>query len=293
MMASLALGFMAVAWVGFNCTSLYLAPGPLLVRVLLLAFLLALVFFYRWRREQRLVNVLVIVTWSILFGILYALPEYVAARCRFELRDAWLAGLDQALGLEVPAILHFMREHPALDHLLRVCYDLLLVFMTVALMLPPLCGHMGRAKEFCMACLGSTVISLPIFALVPALGPWNHYGYEATPPQAQVERLLLTLRGEEPFTVNLSDLDGIISFPSFHTILALLAAFALWPIRYIRWPAAILAVLIVVSTLTTGWHYVVDILAGLVVTAAACGLARGYTWLESRSLKMCKTRDCT
>src|SRR5262249_44236087 len=99
-MTVLALGFIAVALLGFYCTSLYLAPLPLLARVLLLTFLLALLFFYRWRREQRLVNVLEIVSWSILFGILYALPEYIAARCRFELRDAWLAGLDQVLGLE-------------------------------------------------------------------------------------------------------------------------------------------------------------------------------------------------
>jgi len=74
--------------------------------------------------------------------------------------------------------------------------------------------------------------------------------------------------------------DGLICFPSFHTILAVLAGVALWSIPYLRWAAAALAALIVVSTVTTGTHYVVDVVAGLGVAFVAFGVAKGYTWLE-------------
>src|SRR5262249_55436 len=58
--------------------------------------------------------------------------------------------------------------------------------------------------------------------------------------------------------------------------LAVLAAAALWPVRYLRWPAAVLAALIVVSTVTTGWHYVSDVLGGLALAALSLAVARGY-----------------
>jgi membrane-associated phospholipid phosphatase len=90
----------------------------------------------------------------------------------------------------------------------------------------------------------------------------------------------MTLRSGEPFVVDLGNHDGLICFPSFHTILALLAATALWPVRYVRWPSALLAALIVMSTVTTGWHYVTDVVGGFVVTALSLAVARGYLRLE-------------
>jgi membrane-associated phospholipid phosphatase len=51
---------------------------------------------------------------------------------------------------------------------------------------------------------------------------------------------------------------------------------------YVRRPAAVLACLIVVSTVTTGWHYVADVLGGLLVAGVSIGVAGGYLRLESR-----------
>ena len=123
---------------------------------------------------------------------------------------------------------------------------------------------------------------------MPARGPSCHYGYTATPEQDKVTQVITALKRADTFGLNLWDTEGIISFPSFHTVLALLAAFALWPVPYARWPAALLAGLIVLST---GWHYLTDVVAGFLVAAASCALAKGYSRLEARFVPPASARD--
>ncbi len=65
------------------------------------------------------------------------------------------------------------------------------------------------------------------------------------------------------------DIAAIVSFPSFHVVLALLSAAALWPYRKLRLALVALCAAICVSTVTTGWHYVIDLVGGLAVTLAA------------------------
>ena len=72
----------------------------------------------------------------------------------------------------------------------------------------------------------------------------------------------------------------MICFPSFHTILAVLAAIALWPLPRLRWMAAVWGTLIVVSTVTTGTHYLIDVLAGFAVAMVAQVAARGFSVFE-------------
>ena len=79
-----------------------------------------------------------------------------------------------------------------------------------------------------------------------------------------------------------------MSFPSFHVALAILAAIALSSIRRLRIWVWGLTALICVSTLTTGWHYAIDVLGGLVLAPisllVADVLARGE-YSEQRNLQ--------
>jgi membrane-associated phospholipid phosphatase len=52
-------------------------------------------------------------------------------------------------------------------------------------------------------------------------------------------------------------------------------------IKWLRIPAAILAGLIVASTLTTGWHYGTDVVGGLLMCALSLWIARAVLRLES------------
>ena len=55
-------------------------------------------------------------------------------------------------------------------------------------------------------------------------------------------------------------------------MLAVLTAWALWPLRWIGLPLALLNALVLVSTIPQGGHYLADILAGTALALAALAL---------------------
>ena len=94
----------------------------------------------------------------------------------------------------------------------------------------------------------------------------------------------MTLRHAEPQMLSMG-FSGIISFPSFHVILAVLSAISI--ARFGRWTAisaAIRATLIVISTVSTGWHYAADVWGGLALTLFCVAVARRFTLLERRMI---------
>jgi membrane-associated phospholipid phosphatase len=60
----------------------------------------------------------------------------------------------------------------------------------------------------------------------------------------------------------LSDIRGLATFPSFHIVLAILTAWALYPVRVVGAFALALNGIVVVATLGSGGHYLVDVLGG-------------------------------
>jgi membrane-associated phospholipid phosphatase len=55
---------------------------------------------------------------------------------------------------------------------------------------------------------------------------------------------------------------------------AILCVQALWVFRPLRIPVAILSGLIILSTMTTGWHYFSDVLGGILLAAVAIATAK-------------------
>src|SRR5262249_11221107 len=127
------------------------APGQLVTRGALLALLLAGAAFYRWRRLEKGVNLLMMTFWGGLITNLYLLPEYILARRPVAWSDALLARMDAALGVEVPDVLHVMRAWPAAARVLEFAYGLLIFLVMLAVMVPPMCGRMDKAKEYALA----------------------------------------------------------------------------------------------------------------------------------------------
>src|SRR5947208_1761490 len=146
-MSCVAVLFVIVSVAGMVVTKLTLPLGQIAPRVLLLALLLGGAAFYRWRRLPRAVNLIALTFWAVLFGFLHLVPMFVAARMRVEPCDALLARLDARLGLEVPDVLNIMDAFPRVQHLLGICYDTLIFLVTLAIMIPPMCGKMRVAKE--------------------------------------------------------------------------------------------------------------------------------------------------
>ena len=80
-----------------------------------------------------------------------------------------------------------------------------------------------------------------------------------------------------PFrSIPLDNLEGLITFPSFHTAGALMFIWALRTVPYVRWPSITLNVALIVATPVDGAHYFIDLVGGAAVAFAA--IAASY-WL--------------
>ena len=77
-------------------------------------------------------------------------------------------------------------------------------------------------------------------------------------------------------SIPLDNLEGLITFPSFHTAGALMFIWALRTVPYVRWPSITLNVALIVATPVDGAHYFIDLVGGAAVAFAA--IAASY-WL--------------
>ena len=96
------------------------------------------------------------------------------------------------------------------------------------------------------------------------------------------EETLLALKAGLTPHIEMAQMKGLIAFPSFHTVMAVLTVYAAAAVPRGLWPVVMWNAIVLLSVPVDGGHHVVDIAAGLVLAAAAimasericCRLAR-------------------
>jgi membrane-associated phospholipid phosphatase len=253
------------------------SAGPLIVATLVLAapmLVPAAYWHQKGNAEKR--DAALMLPWAMVLAALVAQMAATAATFVFPLRDTLWHNLDLDLGIRVPAIMAWAARHPSVQGTLAYCYDLIHPMMLVAILLPPIIGKRKAAEQYILGNGLGFIIGLPFMVFLPAIGPWVTWHFAPNLSQGICESSILILRKGSIPTDGL--FGATVCLPSFHTFWAVLSAQALWPFRLLRYPAIVLAALIVASTLTTGWHYGVDVIAGLLLAALCIALAN---WIIS------------
>ena len=273
-----AVAILCVSVVGFNLTQVHFQDTGNMVLALLLtiAVITPLLIYLSETGKKYIFDLFLVVFWALFYAYVLNLPVVVAARIgsHIALKDAYLEQFDRVVGLPIPAIVAWA-AHNWLGRLASGCYFWLFPLMRVAILLPPLAGRAGNAQKFLTANLVSFFVGLPLFALFPAVGPWYGYPIAARPDQLGSQATLLLFRHAGPCQYYVPA--GIVCFPSFHVVWAILCARALWSFRLLRVPVVILAALIILSTVTTGEHYILDLIAGAIIAVIAIYAAE---WLS-------------
>lgn len=270
-MAYAGAAIVIVSIAGCKLTSIQVSDvGSLAVFfALILVALLPLFLYLSKIKWFYLRDAILVVLSALFFSFMLGFPVSAAARLGMgiPLQDSRFIQWDRSLGVYVPNIAAWA-SHSRLGILVGESYALLFPFMRVAVLLPTLAGKVKDAQHFLIANLIAFTVGLPVFALLPAVGPW--YGYHLAairPDQVACQEMVSLLRCPGPFLYRFPV--GVICFPSFHVVWAILCAQALWGFRLLRIPVSILSAIIVASTLATGNHYFCDVLAGIVVAAVA------------------------
>lgn len=215
-----------------------------------------------WTRR----DAILMLPWTLAIALLITQAAPTTATFAFPLQDSLWRSLDEHLGFRIPSLMAYTASHPLLEKLLDRSYAFALhPLVLLAIVLPTCLGKLKAAERFVLANSFSFVLALPFMLFLPAIGPWVGWHFPASSVQKACEATILELR-QGSLTIH-DTFGGIVCLPSFHAFWAAVSAHALYPFRWLRYPAIIAAALVIVSTMTTGWHYGVDVIAGLLMMA--------------------------
>jgi hypothetical protein len=284
----IVLSLMAAALgVASMLTGFALNPGATIVSFVFVAVYAGFAFYNAkapHRRDPQVVFVLGATAQLVLATVLAAPLTYVAAAANFPLLDADLLAIDRALGLDWRAYLDFVNERPLLSSWLSYGYSMIKWPIFAIPVILCAARRYTRVQEFALAFTLALAATVLISTFTPAIGVFyaldlDPARFEHVKPLAYLAQLrdLSLVRSGSLRELNLFELAGIVTFPSFHAASAALYTWALWPVRWMR-PIAVLANgMMLAATPIDGGHYFIDLAAGVALAALAVATARALT----------------
>lgn len=247
----------------------------------------ALLFLRRLARSDQLHTLLTGACFGLLAWPALRLFNHLTMTTAFPLADAQLAAWDAALGFDWLAYVKWIDRYPAILHIMDISYSGLTLYSCgtfLALLL--WCGP-ARAREFVLLFLLAAVAISTAGLFFPAVAAMAHYApdpalFQNVKPDAGTYHMrhLVELRTNPNHIFSLSDLPGLVTFPSFHTAMGVIAIYCARNNASILLPIAAVNLLMIASTPIFGSHYVVDIVAGAAIVGL---LASALRWVEARS----------
>jgi membrane-associated phospholipid phosphatase len=238
-------------------------------------------FYSTARPDARLAALAFAAAYLIFFTFGAGVLSYIGTSLNRPLLDAAFARADAALGLDWLAALAFADAHPWVGQTLRLAYQSSLPQVATALVVLAATGQLVRLQGFLGLFAATSLVTILTSAAFPAAGAFVFHN-----PPAELRSVVghdagiwhlvhfEALRSGAMRAIDPTAIEGLITFPSFHTALAVVTAWAFWRTRYIAMPALILNLTVIASTVPVGGHYFVDVFAGAAISAAAiAGLA--------------------
>ncbi len=210
--------------------------------------------------------------------------------------DAWLWRSDQWLGLgHDPKLmaLHMFAWPPllhALDVVYSVVYPLLFTFTPplLALLSPTRALRVGALTGFCLLWVlgGALYVAFPSWGPVYTRPAQFEAALQSMPITVYVQtELFQELKGviQRPAGPRPVRFGGVAAFPSLHLAVIILFTLAVWRIsRWWFWLSLAISAAMLAGSLVTGYHYLMDSLAGIVLgaTCYVVALAWADRWLD-------------
>ena len=200
----------------------------------------------------------------LVFSVAGAVMTYLAAAQDGAVYDARLALLDAELGFRWSGWIAYVETHPLLKFAFAVAYGSLLPQVLFSVWWLSFLRWDQRNAELLANAMLALLLTTAVFFLFPALGPC--VGVPAC-HDAYVDDLVGLRHGDLP-SLNMMLLKGVIAFPSFHAVLAMLFTYA-HRRSPIFLPMAGFNGLMLLAIPSEGGHYLVDIIGGVVVGGVA------------------------
>lgn len=279
------IGMLAVAFVWGRQMGFAMPPLAVFTEVIALTvgFGALAAFYTRVRPDPWIARTVLSLVVYAIGSTAFRLWVYLVPTTNRPLIDATLAAADQALGFDWMALLAFYEGHPAVAAASTFLYLSSQKAMLVVAVVLVVLKRLDRLEAMIAASSIAGLFTLIVSAAYPAAGGFVHYDppgqlFPSINPATARDFMdtFHQLRDGTLRTFELHETKGIITFPSFHTIFALLL---IWAVRGIRWvfiPSLLWNGGIVLTTFIDGGHYLVDVLAGAVVAYATIRIVDWY-----------------
>jgi uncharacterized membrane protein YiaA len=274
----------AILSIGVLLTDFHMAPSGYLIACLVAAPYGVFGYYNAvspHRGNPRIAFFLTAIAQLILIVTVMTAISYIATAANLPLMDATLLLLDRALGFDFRSYLNFINDRPWLVWMLAVSYRAIQWQVLLVVVALPLVGYHRRTAQFVCAFLLALMVTICVSSLVPAIGVYgvmnitgldfpNIAGAGGFPGgYADTLRIAPLLRDGTLRTLDFFEMAGVLTFPSFHAISAILYIWAFWPMRWLRPFNLFCNGAMIVSTPVGGGHFLIDVIAGIAV-AASC-----------------------
>ena len=228
------------------------------------AGLITLSMIYR-QRSRRLADTAEIAALWIAFPTCSFVLSYLCATVAQPLQDSFLSALDHALYFDWWAWHAYVLRYKLLNSVLCAAYGSLAPQILLSALYLPLSGRTQRGAELLLLASSTAVVCCLASAFWPAVCP-----------STEVSSIphLMTLRAPGPWQFDLFNMEGIVTMPSYHTILAVLLTYTFRNTGVFGWSIAALNVVMLFAIPPIGGHYLVDMFAGAAIAVSAIGIVR-------------------
>jgi hypothetical protein len=245
---------------------------PLKAIALCAAPLVAFVY-TRLRPDPRIAGLATASGQLISFTAAGAVLSYLTVTSGYPLVDRQLAQVDAALNLDWPAFFEWVEARPAIKRTLVIAYFSCMTQIAILFLYLSASGRLERLREFVWLFVITLLVIIPISWLLPAASAWVHFGV-AERADAYHLADFIALRAGEMRQILLAEVNGLITFPSFHAALAVILIYACRGLKILFPVSLALNSLMLAATPTVGGHYFIDIAAGLGVVACVIAVHR-------------------
>jgi len=177
--------------------------------------------------------------------------------------DATLVKIDEWMGLNTPALMTWTHNHPRIHHIFHICYQAIVFELVgIPLLLTVFCRRKALGV-FYIAIMITLVIGSLIYYFFPTMAPSGvfHSPYFSA---AQDDTSMRFHEVHEYLKVTSTN-GGLIAFPSFHVIWAILLTNCCRGKKIIFYPMACFNLIVISATVFLGWHYLTDVIAGFIL----------------------------
>lgn len=245
-----------------------------MVALKIIAVLAASYIFLLYRRSSSMTaNVIKSILMLYLVLYLLELGNVAILTTPFPAHDAQIVSLDRLVGFHELIMLQWMHHYPAFTHIIWFFYFSMLMLMHGVPIALAFNKNMRSVYHYFLSFLISLIVGYIIFYFYPTMTSpafsYPHHFFTSfqlnTLHQFELERAHRA--------IHFDLIGGVVSFPSFHAIWAVLMMYFMWQNPLLRYPVFIIGYIILASTILTGWHYFMDVYAGIAVAIVSIWLA--------------------